>query len=58
MDEGPLGRLAFAVLLLNITLVLLGVLSYAWQARREASSPLPPTNRAELTVDGFGTGRS
>jgi len=57
MDDARFRKLALAVLLVNIVLVLVGVLVYAWNVRREASRPLAPTNNAELVVDSYGVGR-
>ena len=57
MDDDRFRRLALAVLLVNVTLITIGVLGYAWNARREASRSWAPTNRAELVLDHYGVER-
>ncbi len=57
MDDDRFRKLALSVLVLNVTIILLGFLGYAWNARREASRPLAPTNRAELVLDNYGVER-
>ncbi len=49
MDDDRFRRMALLVLLVNITMLTLGVLGYAWQARREASRPVVPTHLAQVT---------
>ncbi len=44
-------RITFLVVLVNTLLVLLGILAWAWQSRREAKRPLAPTN---LTLNVAG----
>ena len=57
MDDTRFRKLALAVLLVNIVLVLAGVLVYAWNVRREVSRPLAPTHNAELVIDSYAIGR-
>jgi hypothetical protein len=44
-------RLAFALLLLNVTLVLVGALTTAWQVSRAATYQPAPTNLARQLLD-------
>ncbi len=53
MNDDRFHRLVVAIMLFNITVMLLGALGYAWLARRDASRPAPPTNRVHLVGD-FG----
>lgn len=47
-------RLAFGLLLLNVVMLLVGVLTMAWQSSRAATYHPAPTNLAwQLTTNGL-----
>jgi hypothetical protein len=47
MSDERSRKLALAILLFNITLMMAGILGYAWHAYQQASRELGPTHNAQ-----------